>query len=156
MGNLIIPRIRKMSESESESEIVDCDDNQTGDQSGDQKSDDEGKSIKTDGDILIENHKLSEMKKGGLDKTNFEFLEEIGSGTYAKVWKAKSKVSDEYLAIKIINMEEEEYINFREVKALRSLDHKNVLKYFGSFTDENEFHIATELMGKGTVVDKGG
>eukprot|EP00743_Colponemidia_sp_Colp-15_P001567 GILK01001712.1.p1 GENE.GILK01001712.1~~GILK01001712.1.p1 ORF type:complete len:845 (-),score=150.63 GILK01001712.1:357-2891(-) len=62
----------------------------------------------------------------------FQKLEQIGEGTYGKVYKARNKVSNEIVALKKINMENEKegfpITAIREIKILKRLNHPNVVK----------------------------
>jgi len=63
----------------------------------------------------------------------FDYTKEdqIGSGTYGVVWKAKDKVTGEVVALKKIRMENEKegfpITAIREIKILQSLNHENVV-----------------------------
>jgi len=64
----------------------------------------------------------------------FEYAHEdqIGSGTYGQVWKARDKKSGNVVALKRIRMENEKegfpITAIREIKILKSLNHPNIVK----------------------------
>ncbi|EFA80612.1 hypothetical protein PPL_06551 [Heterostelium album PN500] len=62
----------------------------------------------------------------------YERIEQIGEGTFGQVYKAKNKLTDEVVALKKVLMENESegfpITAIREIKILKELDHKNVVK----------------------------
>jgi len=64
--------------------------------------------------------------------TNFEKLEQIGEGTYGQVYMARDKQTGEIVALKKVRMENEKegfpITAIREIKILKSLNHKNIIK----------------------------
>lgn len=73
------------------------------------------------------------MEQGFL--RNFEEIEQIGSGGYGQVFKAKHKIDGKTYAIKCVkyNTEKAE----REVKALAALEHPNIVRYHGCWDGED-------------------
>lgn len=69
----------------------------------------------------------------------FNELEEIGSGSFASVYKAQHKIDSRIYAIKKIIITDDlidlGYDVFDEVKMLSSLNHPNVLRYCSSWID---------------------
>lgn len=63
---------------------------------------------------------------------NFQILEQIGKGTYGKVFKAIDLKNQETVAMKYIKVEHETegfpITCLREIKILRQLDHPNIIK----------------------------
>jgi cyclin-dependent kinase 12/13 len=62
----------------------------------------------------------------------FEKLEQIGEGTYGQVYMAKNKTTGEIVALKKVRMDNEKegfpITAIREIKILKNLAHKNVVK----------------------------
>ncbi|VDK52309.1 unnamed protein product [Anisakis simplex] len=71
---------------------------------------------------------LSEIGFGKLE--TYEKLEKLGEGTYASVYKGRSRLTDKFVALKEIRLEQEEgapCTAIREVSLLRELKHANVV-----------------------------
>ncbi|GMH45985.1 hypothetical protein BSKO_13949 [Bryopsis sp. KO-2023] len=89
--------------------------------------------------------------------SDFELLEELGSGSFGIVWKGRRKVDDLLYAIKQLRMttmsRQEKDDCFREVTVLASLDHPNVTKYYDSFVHEESLYIVMEYAEGGTLQD---
>jgi len=63
----------------------------------------------------------------------FDKMEQVGEGTYGKVYKSRDKETGDYVALKRIRIEEFKKDGFpvtavREIKILKDLDHPNVIK----------------------------
>uniref|UniRef100_A0A8D0UY36 cyclin-dependent kinase n=1 Tax=Sus scrofa TaxID=9823 RepID=A0A8D0UY36_PIG len=57
-------------------------------------------------------------------------LEKLGEGTYATVYKGRSKLTENFVALKEIQLEHEEgapYTAIREVSLLKDLKHANIV-----------------------------
>jgi len=85
----------------------------------------------------------------------YEKTEQIGAGTYGQVWKARDKILNETVALKRIRMESEKegfpITAIREIKILKELNHKNVVKIkevvIGSEPDDlNSVYLVFEYM----------
>jgi serine/threonine protein kinase len=65
-------------------------------------------------------------------RQHFENIEQIGEGTYGQVYMAKEKATGEIVALKKIRMDNERegfpITAIREIKILKSLNHKNVVR----------------------------
>ena len=77
-----------------------------------------------------DNNKLDEFQK----------LEKIGEGTYGVVYKAKDKITNQFVALKKIRLETESEgvpsTAIREISLLKELDHPNVVQLLdGSHAD---------------------
>uniref|UniRef100_A0A914ZPV0 cyclin-dependent kinase n=1 Tax=Parascaris univalens TaxID=6257 RepID=A0A914ZPV0_PARUN len=71
---------------------------------------------------------LSEIGFGKLE--TYEKLEKLGEGTYASVYKGRSRLTDKFVALKEIRLEQEEgapCTAIREVSLLRDLRHANIV-----------------------------
>eukprot|EP00242_Pyramimonas_sp_CCMP2087_P006856 CAMPEP_0198218084 /NCGR_PEP_ID=MMETSP1445-20131203/67268_1 /TAXON_ID=36898 /ORGANISM="Pyramimonas sp., Strain CCMP2087" /LENGTH=361 /DNA_ID=CAMNT_0043894975 /DNA_START=240 /DNA_END=1322 /DNA_ORIENTATION=- len=69
---------------------------------------------------------------GARSVEHFENIEQIGEGTYGQVYMAKEKATGEIVALKKIRMDNERegfpITAIREIKILKSLNHKNVVR----------------------------
>lgn len=64
---------------------------------------------------------------------NFNEVEKIGSGNFGFVYKAVCKQDNKSYALKYVRIETPENLEKREVEVLKSLDHKNVIKYYNDW-----------------------
>lgn len=66
----------------------------------------------------------------GMDR--YMRIEKIGEGTYGVVYKARDKVTNEYVALKKIRLESEDEgvpsTTIREISLLKELHHPNIVK----------------------------
>lgn len=78
----------------------------------------------------------------------FTLLGRLGQGSYGAVWRAVHKQSGAAVALKIVNLEDEDLQLeeiIAEVKIMQKLDHTYVIRYFGSFVVRDELlYIAME------------
>ena len=88
--------------------------------------------------------------------TDFDILKELGSGSFGNVYLVRHKVTKAEYAIKAIdkrnktNQEETPYFR-REVEVMYKVHHKNVVKLFGHFEDNNYCYFIMEYISKGNV-----
>ena len=87
---------------------------------------------------------------------NYTFLETIGKGTFGKVKLAEHKLTQEKVAIKIleknkiINEKDLERIE-KEIKYLKMLNHPNIVKIYEIIEDENNYYISMEYVPGGEL-----
>lgn len=113
--------------------------------------------IKDDG-FAIENHMLIGENKHSLANT-YKFLEKLGEGSFAKVFKVMHLLTKELRAIKIIK---KEYLKFQddekktliEIEILSMLDHPNIIKVYEYFTDEKFYYLVVELAQGGELYEQ--
>lgn len=77
-------------------------------------------------------------------KSDFEFKQKLGSGTYGAVYKVFDKTTKKTVAIKVTKFEEDGEISsttLREMSLIRSCDHVNVLKLLGWFIDDTHVYM---------------
>ena len=84
-----------------------------------------------------------------IKNTEYTIIKELGKGGFGKVIKALNKSYNKEYAIKIIPIkgEKEEHIKIfqNEAKILSKFDCKNIVKYYDSSQDDNNFYILMEL-----------
>ncbi|KAL0106092.1 hypothetical protein PUN28_016075 [Cardiocondyla obscurior] len=72
----------------------------------------------------------------------FEFIAQIGEGTYGQVYKARDKRSGVMVALKKVRLENEKegfpITAVREIKILRQLNHKNIVNLREIVTDKQD------------------
>jgi len=81
----------------------------------------------------------------------YEKVEQVGEGTYGQVYKARAKESGEIVALKRVRMDNEKegfpITAIREIKILKVLNHKNIVRLKEIVTSE-----ATDFnQGKGSI-----
>ena len=88
--------------------------------------------------------------------TNYEFIQTIGEGTFGKVKLALHNLTQEKVAIKILeknkikNQKDLERIE-KEIKYLKMLNHPNIVKIYEIIEDENNFYISMEYVPGGEL-----
>eukprot|EP00252_Welwitschia_mirabilis_P020642 TRINITY_DN5098_c0_g1_i1.p1 TRINITY_DN5098_c0_g1~~TRINITY_DN5098_c0_g1_i1.p1 ORF type:complete len:845 (-),score=180.37 TRINITY_DN5098_c0_g1_i1:386-2920(-) len=88
--------------------------------------------------------------------TKYELLNELGKGSYGAVYKARDLRTSELVAIKMISLSEGEegYDEIRgEIEMLKQCNHSNVVRYLGSYQNEDYLWIVMEYCGGGSVAD---
>jgi len=88
----------------------------------------------------------------------YEIIEKIGGGGMALVYKAKCRLLNRYVAIKVLREEftndEEFIIKFsRESQAAASLSHQNIVNIYDVGHEENEHYIVMEYIDGITLKD---
>ncbi|KAJ8680042.1 hypothetical protein QAD02_015829 [Eretmocerus hayati] len=72
----------------------------------------------------------------------FEFIDQIGEGTYGQVYKAQDKTAGVIVALKKVRLENEKdgfpITAVREIKILRQLNHKNIVNLREIVTDKQD------------------
>jgi calcium-dependent protein kinase len=89
---------------------------------------------------------------------DYEFIKEIGSGAFSKVYKARHKLSKALRCVKKLSKkdlsDEEKTKLVEEVSVLRSLDHPNIVKVLEFYQNEKYFFIVTEYLEGGELFDR--
>ena len=85
----------------------------------------------------------------------YQIIDKLGKGTYGMVFKAINKITDQLVAIKILQIEDEEekeaFIN--QFEFLRNLDHPCIVKILDIYFKANELWIVSEYCQLGSVAD---
>ncbi|CAD6187984.1 unnamed protein product [Caenorhabditis auriculariae] len=75
---------------------------------------------------------------------DYELLDQIGEGTYGQVYKATNRRTGEQVALKRVRLENEKegfpITAVREIKILRQLNHKNIVRLIDIVTDDVSMH----------------
>ncbi|KAK9120887.1 hypothetical protein Syun_018504 [Stephania yunnanensis] len=91
-------------------------------------------------------------KEYGKQVKDYELLQILGEGSYGCVWKAVDKHSGEVVAIKkFMDLDFDrtswkDCLNSREVKALRDLDHPNIVKLKQIIVENYALYLVMECM----------
>ncbi|CAF1589523.1 unnamed protein product [Adineta ricciae] len=85
-----------------------------------------------------------------LGKSAFKLLDEIGSGTYAKVYRAIDYQHQREVAIKCMLLDSERYgllcVVIREINLLLELKHPNIVHLYDIIRRDNEIYLIFEYM----------
>ena len=87
-------------------------------------------------------------------KENYHILSLIGQGAYGHVYKARRKLTGQFVAIKSIKKKGKEEKDIKvmrdEIEILKKLKHENIILLLDSFETSSEFILVTEL-GQGEL-----
>ena len=84
----------------------------------------------------------------------FEVIEELGSGGFSRVYKVRDVVEGETRALKLFESHAGSDAVLREIAALRSVDHPNVVKViWADRTDTNEWYLIMEYVAGESLAD---
>ncbi|KAL6452937.1 CTK1 CTD kinase subunit alpha [Candida maltosa Xu316] len=80
----------------------------------------------------------------------YERVAQVGEGTYGKVYKAKHKITSEYVAMKKLRLESEKegfpITAIREIKLLQSFDHENVVGLLEMMIESNQIYMVFDYL----------
>ncbi len=96
------------------------------------------------------------QNKGSKDPEDFFDLtgERLGKGAYGVVIKARDKKDQSLVAMKIMDIEKDDYQELQEeLKILAACDSDYLTRYKASFIFDNHFWIAMEYCSGGSVMD---
>jgi len=100
-----------------------------------------------------------EQREGTKDDYESLSSSNIGAGGFGRVYKVRHKVSKIVYAIKVINKQkilENELIEQMklEVRIMYKLNHKNIIKLYDHFEDDESFYLVLEFAPKGQLYTK--
>lgn len=96
-------------------------------------------------------------KRRVLNAFDFELGRQVGAGAFASVYIGTFVPTGELVAVKRLHkptnqMDEAEAVEVRnETALLTQLQHPNVVRFYGSYIDEDVMHMAMEYCGGGTL-----
>ncbi|CUM67711.1 uncharacterized protein PRCAT00005416001 [Priceomyces carsonii] len=80
----------------------------------------------------------------------YERVQQVGEGTYGKVYKAKNCITEEFVALKKLRLESERegfpITAMREIKLLQSFDHENVVGLLEMMIEHNQIYMVLDYM----------
>ena len=98
------------------------------------------------------------QSKDGLSKDSFKIIRRLGEGKFGSVYLAREIWTGMIVGLKVIEKKRIIRDNFlvqflRELKIQSFLDHPNIIKVYGYFSDEEHFYIILELGCDGQLFD---
>ena len=106
--------------------------------------------------IPVMNETLITQKFGNPDKY-YKKINELGSGSYGSVYKAKNLIFDNIVAIKVIEKIQDNMIDDLEIKneinILKTLSHPNIVKIYEFYDTPLYYYIVTEYCKKGELFE---
>lgn len=80
----------------------------------------------------------------------YQRVQQVGEGTYGKVYKAKNELTGEYVALKKLRLESERegfpITAMREIKLLQSFDHPNIVGLLEMSVEHNQIHMIFDYL----------
>ena len=111
--------------------------------------------------MVLNATELEENLSMGDKFSDFEILQPLDSGNFASVLKVSSLINQRIYAMKILSLEDDgkltpeqkEKYYTNEIELLKKLDHPNIVKYYKSFTENNNLYIIMEYFDNGDLLD---
>lgn len=80
----------------------------------------------------------------------YQRIQQVGEGTYGKVYKAKNSITNEYVALKKLRLESERegfpITAMREIKLLQSFDHRNIVGLLEMMIEHNQVYMTLDYL----------
>ena len=80
---------------------------------------------------------------------DYHLLDQVGEGSFGRVFKARRKYTSQIVAIKMINklgQSPEDLTNFRrEIDILRCVDHPHIMRMIDIFETDTDFCVVSEF-----------
>ena len=94
-----------------------------------------------------------------LSKSDFTFLQELGSGSFGKVYKVSSNFDNRIYAMKVLSKNQLTKLKLipqliNEISLLSRCSHKNIIELYTAFEDEKYIYLVMELANEGTLFHK--
>ena len=91
-------------------------------------------------------------------KSFYSLIEQIGEGTFSKVWRATEKLTGEAVAIKTFNKSTLAHIEndslYQLINLVSQVDHPNIIRTYKYFNEPKSLHVVMELVAGGELLDK--
>ncbi|KAK6455149.1 kinase of RNA polymerase II carboxy-terminal domain, alpha subunit [Scheffersomyces xylosifermentans] len=80
----------------------------------------------------------------------YQRVQQVGEGTYGRVYKAKNTITGEYVALKKLRLESERegfpITAMREIKLLQSFDHENIVGLLEMMVEHNQIYMIFDYL----------
>jgi serine/threonine protein kinase len=91
--------------------------------------------------------------------SDYQILDELGSGGMGRVWRVRNVISDRIEAMKVLlpdlaGRQELAARFLREIKLMASLNHPNIAQLRTAFTADNQLYMVMEYVEGTTIADK--
>ncbi|OBA28339.1 Pkinase-domain-containing protein, partial [Hanseniaspora valbyensis NRRL Y-1626] len=98
---------------------------------------------------------LNKKKKNAKGSNEYKLISKIGHGAYGTVYKAQQLATQKIVAIKIVEVEEDEFIEdyMTEIDLLQNLSHNNIVKCLGFEKKQNNNNNSNKFCSKGSLRD---
>ena len=99
------------------------------------------------------------MEGSSITIKDYEFIDQIGVGSFANVFKAFHKKTKTHVAIKVMSKEFTESPQFQkflkdEIELSMKFDHPFIVNYYEYFEDEYNHYITMEYLENGDLLDE--
>lgn len=86
--------------------------------------------------------------------SQFSLREKLGSGSYGTVYSCVHNSSEMVLASKVIPLAKQDSVDImKEVEVLKTCNHPNIVRYFGSCANNGSLWILMDLCSGGSLID---
>ena len=94
-----------------------------------------------------------------LAKNDFSFLQELGSGSFGKVYKVSSNFDNKIYAMKVLSKNQLTKLKLipqliNEISLLSRCNQKNIIELYTAFEDAKYIYLVMELANEGTLFHK--
>ncbi|ODV70469.1 Pkinase-domain-containing protein, partial [Hyphopichia burtonii NRRL Y-1933] len=80
----------------------------------------------------------------------YQRIQQVGEGTYGKVYKAKNSLTNQFVALKKLRLESERegfpITAMREIKLLQSFDHENIVGLLEMMIEHNQIYMVLDYL----------
>lgn len=108
---------------------------------------------------LIDKNQNFENGAHNLSRESFTFLSSLGSGSFGKVYKVSSRMTNQIYALKVLsksqiaNLKLAEQLK-NEINILSRCTHENIMKLYSVFEDKGYIFLVTELANDSSLFSK--
>jgi len=86
-----------------------------------------------------------------LQPTDFDLHELLGEGSFAKVYRADDKRTGKVVAVKLLNMQEDDGMLEKEITMMEKNQNDSIVQYYGHWVSGADMGIVMEYCGAGPV-----
>ena len=90
----------------------------------------------------------------------YELIEKLKDGGYSKIFKAKSRHTGDFVAIKVINKmgfqetAEDVLLMIRQTEVLKILKHRNIVSLYEIYESTKFFYLIMDYLPNGDLIEK--